>query len=131
MSIESTSLSPVVNNPPTHTSGPAGEAICDAGSPRAPANKAELRIKPSRAYPRRLSIDLAGNSLWVCMANRKGGIAFSHARDKLAECYLDIATKWCQVLYIGNTGFFVCDADVAKIRATFEPHGLRIRETDS
>jgi hypothetical protein len=129
MNPEPTPLDLPATSPPTPTSGAASEAICDAGSPRAPANNIELHLDPSSKHSRQLIVLLltAQRTLWVDL--RVNGALCSSAHTLLAKCYLAF-NDGCSYLCLDDATFALSVEEAPRIRATFEPLGLRVRETD-
>jgi hypothetical protein len=92
-----------------------------------PLYKAELKLEPKRTMPRRLTIQLllSGDTLWVHLATRRfQPLSSGHCR--LKDCYLALGD--IPSLCLRESDFRVTSAEAAKIRAIFEPLGLKIWE---
>jgi hypothetical protein len=128
MNPEPTPLDPLVHNPPSPSSGPAGAAIGERVQPR---NKAELRLPYSPQYPRVLNVELsAGGYIWANVRSKQY-VTLCSTNVPLSGCYLDVSVHGCEFLVVGDAVFLLSIKEAAQIRATFEPLGLRIRETDA
>jgi hypothetical protein len=102
-----------------------------APAPAVPRNKADLRLGPPPKRPRRLHLELtAWDTLYVYLYS-KSHVHLSGATARFTDCYLDTSQPNCPFLCVGAAVFPLSDNEVVQIRAAFEPHGLRIRETDS
>jgi hypothetical protein len=110
---------------PTATGDSGGQA-----QPTKPAPyKAELNLEPTRALPRRLNIQLlsSGKTLWVHLASRSFA-PLSSGHCLLQDCYLSLSDN--AALCLREADFRVTAAEAVKIRALFEPLGLRIWKSD-
>lgn len=96
---------------------------------RPPLYKAELKLEPTRRMPRRLTIQLlpSGKSLWAHLATRRFE-PLSSGHCLLQDCYLALGEN--AALCLRETDFRVTAAEVAQIRAVFEPLGLAVWKSD-
>jgi hypothetical protein len=121
MSTESTPLGPIVNNSPQDPVR-TGEAICNR----------TLTLMPSKKFPRRLVLQLRPNELYVFLYGPSPhadlGPLLAYASAPIADCRFSVRDGHGN-LWMGRASFDMSPAEMAQVRAEFEP--VCIRETNS
>lgn len=106
-------------------------AILSAHSATSAASRytAELELGPVSGLSRRLNLHLLNGMLFVDINARKSGHLGS-ASAFMPACYLNlVGDDATPALHVGGAYFLVSRQQADRIRAIFEPHGLRIWET--
>jgi hypothetical protein len=115
---------PTPDTLPQPTSVSAGEA--EGGRVAFPYT-ATLTLEPTDERPRRLTLELVGKTLFVTLIRRYGGYLCG-SNALIAACSLDLDDY--SFVRIGDATTFLVSADEAmRVRAAFEPYGLRVRES--
>jgi hypothetical protein len=95
-----------------------------------PANKAELRLPHSSKFKRMLALEIIHRGFLSVRVVLSTYVNVCSSILQLERCYLDISVPDCMFLAMGDTCFMLTPKEAMQIRATFEPLGLRVRETD-
>jgi hypothetical protein len=96
-------------------------------APLALVNTIDLRLEPSPQRARQLLVRLftAHSILWADL--RVNDVLCSSTYALITNCCLHL-NRGYPFLSLDDTTVTLCVEEAAQIRATFEPHGLQVRE---